>query len=655
LDSGTIFDVIHSNIFTVRSGFVLVFLAVVILYWNRNKKRQTFVLPTFSALKDPIAWCNQYYAKTFREGDKAMMVHGGANKAGRFLEVSFLAVGGRKGVIWLPEGRFGRGWRRFAGELRHLLEAQRLAVGSEETGDSIAKVVRGSSSPGVDPKRSFMQALCASPAAVERADPVRLLDTFPVSKSFETQNEGEGLRVAVDCAALEALRPRSREAAGYVRVPSTGDEDGVKKLLGLLHLKLDRVLSGLPLRPTRWRRKKKKGRFLGREVIVEKEPGPEGEEDPNMGVDLDLGSDWVPDSILGMDCAPVSGVDPGSVSDLKLASSSGEPGVAYGPPELPTETSPCAPETHGSGADPGSFVEAIIGVVGDKSAQGEESIGELQDPSSRSPEMLTEKTSYSPEHLPDLSLNRGSGVDAGSFVEASRGVVGDRSAQGEGSNGELLVRFPDFPLPWESDGESDGESDSESDSGAPVAGNLAGEEKFLTADPPPVKSLIKRGFFGPRADASSTAVVESIPVPACELIRRGSQSIGMADLGRGLSHPVSPTSGISKSELGYFQRVKDKAAKQRIKNKELLVEDRDEGEEGYSSEVHRKMKMASLMGVTWGGEDKKMLDMLSAKERKAKGLRELKNLNCSVSPVKSQRRKGRNGSKFATTFPPEVH
>jgi hypothetical protein len=48
-------------------------------------------------------------AKTFREGDKATMVHGGGNKAGRFLEVSVMAEGGRKGVIWLPEGRFGRG------------------------------------------------------------------------------------------------------------------------------------------------------------------------------------------------------------------------------------------------------------------------------------------------------------------------------------------------------------------------------------------------------------------------------------------------------------------------------------------------------------------------------------------------------------------
>jgi hypothetical protein len=123
-------------------------------------------------------------AKTFREGDKAMMVHGGGNKAGRFLEVSFLEVGGRKGVIWLPEGRFGRGWRRFAGELRRLLEAQRLVVGAEKVGDSSVKAVSGSS-PGVDPKRSYVQALCATPAVDERAAPLRFLDLFPVPTHCE--------------------------------------------------------------------------------------------------------------------------------------------------------------------------------------------------------------------------------------------------------------------------------------------------------------------------------------------------------------------------------------------------------------------------------------------------------------------------------------
>jgi hypothetical protein len=265
---------------------------------------------------------------------------------------------------------------------------------------------------------------------------------------------------------------------------------------------------------------------------------------------------------------------------------------------------------------------------------------------SRSPELLTEKSSISPERSPELSLSRGLDVDDGKAVEDLIGVAGDSTAQGD-AIGVLPVRYPDFPLPWEYDGESDDESDS---------GDLnAGECVSVTVDPPPVKNMIKRGFFGPPTAVSSTVVIESLPDPAGELIRRGSLSVGMTDSDRDLSYPMSPNSGISKSELGYFRRVKEKAAKQRIKNKELLVEDLDDGVQGYSKEVHRTMKMASVMGVTWGGEDKKMLDALADRERKAKGFRELKNLDCSVSPVKSKRRQGRNGSKYANTFPPEVH
>ena len=57
----------------------------------------------------------------FREGDKALMIHGGANKAGRFLEVAVFVEGGRKGGLWLLEERDGKGWLRFARELRVLL------------------------------------------------------------------------------------------------------------------------------------------------------------------------------------------------------------------------------------------------------------------------------------------------------------------------------------------------------------------------------------------------------------------------------------------------------------------------------------------------------------------------------------------------------
>jgi hypothetical protein len=46
-------------------------------------------------------------AKSFREGDKALMVHGGDNKVGRFLEVAMFVGGGCKGSLWLPEGRDG--------------------------------------------------------------------------------------------------------------------------------------------------------------------------------------------------------------------------------------------------------------------------------------------------------------------------------------------------------------------------------------------------------------------------------------------------------------------------------------------------------------------------------------------------------------------
>jgi hypothetical protein len=56
------------------------------------------------------AQAKEEIAKSYREGDKATMVHGGGNKAGRFLEVSVLAEGGCNGVTWLPNGRFGRDW-----------------------------------------------------------------------------------------------------------------------------------------------------------------------------------------------------------------------------------------------------------------------------------------------------------------------------------------------------------------------------------------------------------------------------------------------------------------------------------------------------------------------------------------------------------------
>jgi hypothetical protein len=84
---------------------------------------------------------------------------------------------------------------------------------------------------------------------------------------------------------------------------------------------------------------------------------------------------------------------------------------------------------------------------------------------------------------------------------------------------------------------------------------------------------------------------------------------------------------------------------------EVVVVNLGEGVEGYSKEVHSVINVASVVGMTWGGDDNKMLDLLFARERKAKGMRELKNLDCSISPVKCQRRRGELGLKRIFPFP----
>jgi hypothetical protein len=56
--------------------------------------------------------------------------------------------------------------------------------------------------------------------------------------------------------------------------------------------------------------------------------------------------------------------------------------------------------------------------------------------------------------------------------------------------------------------------------------------------------------------------------------------------------------------------VKEKVAKQLNKNKELLAEAMvitlGEGVEGYSKEVINVMNVAPVVGMSWGGDDKKL-------------------------------------------------
>jgi hypothetical protein len=129
---------------------------------------------------------------------------------------------------------------------------------------------------------------------------------------------------------------------------------------------------------------------------------------------------------------------------------------------------------------------------------------------------------------------------------------------------------------------------------------------------------------------------------------------GVAGLGISLSQPFPSMSegstpiysSISKSQLEYSQRVKEKVAKQLLKNEELLAkvvaETPVEGVEGYPKVVLNAVNFAPVVGLSWGGDERRLLDLFSVidKEKeplidffvpKVKGKRELKNLECSIN------------------------
>jgi hypothetical protein len=71
------------------------------------------------------------FAKSYREEGKALMVHRGGNKVGRFLQVGIYVEGGRKGVICILEGQSGNGWRQFVNELRRFLSSKEKGLDLE--------------------------------------------------------------------------------------------------------------------------------------------------------------------------------------------------------------------------------------------------------------------------------------------------------------------------------------------------------------------------------------------------------------------------------------------------------------------------------------------------------------------------------------------
>jgi hypothetical protein len=146
------------------------------------------------------------FAEIFCEERRSLSVSRGRNKAGRFLEVVAHVDDERKGVIWVPEARSGRGWRRFGVELRSWLAAVASFPGSPEC----AKLGEGSVGSRATTPEEEVEGSTVSSSDGERTASRGLqflseLDLLPGTFRFEWGNEDR--RTTLDCYEVEKVSP----------------------------------------------------------------------------------------------------------------------------------------------------------------------------------------------------------------------------------------------------------------------------------------------------------------------------------------------------------------------------------------------------------------------------------------------------------------
>jgi hypothetical protein len=178
------------------------------------------------------------FARSFRDEMRVVKVRMGSNKAGFFLEVAVFVEGARKGVIRLPEGRGGWGWKKFVDELR-LLIAQLVVKVSPEVPAANAGVV------GSPP--SFKDVLVAPPGGVKSSC---VEDQVPKEVSSVL---GRALSMGGGSCLMEALRSLAMEFLARMRAEvdrviffglglKTNATMGIRRKVG-------RMLSRLGLKP----------------------------------------------------------------------------------------------------------------------------------------------------------------------------------------------------------------------------------------------------------------------------------------------------------------------------------------------------------------------------------------------------------------------
>ena len=140
------------------------------------------------------------------------MVHEGSNKAGRFLEVSIYAEGGHKGVLWLPESQFGRGWRRFTGKLHLMLV--------NPNGKSVAEVAKSRLAPSTQISPSKHTGVGVLAGCSKTRSFVEVLQSKPCPK-LKDRSRGEAAKGGV------VKRPAVEEARSAMAAASVRKTRGI--------------------------------------------------------------------------------------------------------------------------------------------------------------------------------------------------------------------------------------------------------------------------------------------------------------------------------------------------------------------------------------------------------------------------------------------
>ena len=92
---------------------------------KESAKRQTFANLCRGS---HVNTAPENFARTFRDGNKVFILQLGFNAHGSFLMISYLVHGRRKGLIIVPEGELGSGWRGFGFHLRKAIAPDTLVV-----------------------------------------------------------------------------------------------------------------------------------------------------------------------------------------------------------------------------------------------------------------------------------------------------------------------------------------------------------------------------------------------------------------------------------------------------------------------------------------------------------------------------------------------